>query len=271
MPLFTDFSNSADIGEAAELMVDNDKKDTTLVDVKARAIAAAVARGAKEDEIRIIEEDVSGIPYIEGKSKIVVKVVGPVDYARFLNSTDIDVPESSTNDVYDETKKWEIEDVKAFTEADIDHDTYRPNIDSNRVWHLTETDAYYISIGCYILGCAGGGTPYGSYLELRQVLRDGRDVTIVDIEDLADDALCGPAAGMGSPVIAIERLGGNVIGEAWEGLQKHLGTMFSGVMAAEIGGSNGFAPLHISNAYNIPCIDADVMGKFIRFLLLSTC
>ncbi|KAL5316895.1 hypothetical protein ACEPPN_015947 [Leptodophora sp. 'Broadleaf-Isolate-01'] len=251
----------ADIGEAAELMVDNDKKDTTLVDVKARAIAAAVARGAKEDEIRIIEEDVSGIPYIEGKSKIVVKVVGPVDYARFLNSTDIDVPESSTNDVYDETKKWEIEDVKAFTEADIDHDTYRPNIDSNRVWHLTETDAYYISIGCYILGCAGGGTPYGSYLELRQVLRDGRDVTIVDIEDLADDALCGPAAGMGSPVIAIERLGGNVIGEAWEGLQKHLGTMFSGVMAAEIGGSNGFAPLHISNAYNIPCIDADVMGR----------
>lgn len=247
-----------------ELMVDNDKKDTTLVEVKEKAIAAAVARGAKETEVRMIEEDVSGIPYIEGKSQIVVKVVGPVDYERFLNIAEIDVPESSTDEVYDETKKWEIEDVKAYTEADIDHETYRPHIDSNRVWHLTGTDAYYISIGCYILGCAGGGTPYGSYLELRQVLRDGGDVTIVDIEDLADDALCGPVAGMGSPVIAIERLGGNMIGEAWEGMQKHLGIKFSGVMAAEIGGSNGFAPLHMSNAYKIPCVDADVMGKQLR-------
>ena len=69
---------------------------------------------------------------------------------------------------------------------------------------------------------------------------------------------------MGSPVIAIERLGGNMIGEAWEGMQKHLGIKFSGVMAAEIGGSNGFAPLHMSNAYKIPCVDADVMGKQLR-------
>ncbi|KAK0101979.1 hypothetical protein ONS96_005947 [Cadophora gregata f. sp. sojae] len=251
----------AEIGEAAEIMVDNDKKDTTLIEVKAKVIAAAVARGAKEAEIRIIEEDVSGIPYIEGKSKIVVKVVGPVDYGRFLSNPEVDSPESSTDEVYDETKKWEIEDVKAFTESNIDHETYRPHIDNSRVWHLSETDAYYISIGCYILGCAGGGAPYGSYLELRQVLRDGGDVTIIDIEDLAEDALCGPVAGMGSPVIAIERLGGNMIGEAWEGMQQHLGVTFSGVMAAEIGGSNGFAPLHISNAYKIPCVDADVMGR----------
>ncbi|KAH7312920.1 hydantoinase [Rhexocercosporidium sp. MPI-PUGE-AT-0058] len=251
----------AEIGEAAELIVDNDQQDTTLVEVKARAIAAAVARDAKEDEVRIIEEDVSGIPYIEVKSKIVVKVVGPVDYARFLNSSEIDVPESSTDEMYDEMKKWEIEDLKTFTEADIDHDTYRPNVDCNRVWHLTETDAYYISIGCYILGCAGGGTPYGSYLELRQILREGGDITIIDIEDLEDGALCGPVAAMGSPAIAIERLGGNMIGEAWEGLQKHLGIKFSGVIAAEIGGSNGFAPLHMSNAYSIPCVDADVMGR----------
>ncbi len=252
-------------------MVDNDKKDSTLAEVKAKAIAGAISRGAKEGHVRIIEEDVSGIPYIEGKSKIVVKVVGPVDYERFLNDAESDVAEESTDDSYDETKRWELGNNDAAAEVEVDHITYIPHVDSDRVWHLSETDALYISIGCYILGCAGGGTPYASYLQTRQLLRDGNKIKIVDIDDLPEDALCAPIAGMGSPVIAIERLGGDMIGQAWDGMEKHLGIRFTGVLAAEIGGSNGMAPLLLSssNHHNIPCVDADVMGKTTFLGMLS--
>lgn len=155
----------AEIGEAVEVIVDASEKDRTLAEVKAKAIAQAIARGAKEGHIRIIEEDVSGISYVEGKYKIVVKVVGPVDYERFLNDTEIDViPESSTDESYHERKQSDINHDQPVTEEEIDHASYRPSVDSSRIWHLSETDAFYISIGCYIIGCAGGGTPYGTYL-----------------------------------------------------------------------------------------------------------
>ncbi|KUJ08498.1 uncharacterized protein LY89DRAFT_332024 [Mollisia scopiformis] len=255
----------AEIGEDAEMIVDASNKDNALADVKAKAIAQAISRGAKTSQIRIIEEEVSGIPYIEGKFKISVKVVGPVDYVRFLEDAENEaIDDSAAEEPYHETKQWDLNgEMHDSTDEKIDHDSYRPNIDSNRVWHLSETDAHYISIGCYILGCAGGGTPYASYLQTRQLLRDGGKIRIIDIDDLPADAQCGPVAGMGSPIIAIEKLGGDMILHAMQEMEKHLNIKFTAVLTAEIGGSNGMAPLLLSSStyYDIPCIDADLMGR----------
>lgn len=255
----------AEIGEVAEVIVEASKKDTMLAEVKAKAIARVIERGAKQGHVRIVEEDMSGIPYIEGKFKIVVNVVGPLDYDRFLNDAEIDdIEEQYTDEAYHETKQWNIGvGEETSVAAEVDHNMYRPNVGSDRIWHLSETDAYYISIGCYIIGCAGGGTPYGSYLQTRQLIRDGGKIRIIDIEDLPEDAVCGPVAAMGSPVIAIERLGGDLIFDAMQGLEKHLNIKFTATLTAEIGGANGMAPLLLSSSryYDIPCIDADLMGK----------
>ncbi|CZR51783.1 related to N-methylhydantoinase A/acetone carboxylase, beta subunit [Phialocephala subalpina] len=258
----------AEIGEDFEVIVDTSKKKSTLKEVKAKAISQAIARGAKEGSFRTIEETVEGIPYIEGKFKITVKVVGPVDYERFLNDTEIGVIDGlAIDESYHETKQSNIEDHDdASAEAEVDHATYRPHTDSNRFWHLSEADAFYISIGCYIVSCAGGSTPYAAWLETRQLLRDGGKVKIMDIEDLLADALVGPVAGMGNPVIAVERLGGEMILHAIQEMERHLKIKFTALMTAEIGGSNGMAPLLLSSskAYDIPCVDADLMGKFPR-------
>lgn len=258
----------AEIGQSAEIIVDASKKDSMLDELKERTTAQAIARGAKEGLVRIIEEDVAGVAAIEGKFKITVKVVGPLDYERFLDVTataneNLEPMEDLT---YQETKLSILSDEDSQNTNDdtsINHATYRPHIDSKRVWHLSQTDAYYISIGCYILGCAGGGTPYGPYLQTRQLLREGGSIKIVDIEDLPDDTLCGPVAAMGSPVIALERLGGDMISHAMKGMQDFLKIKFTATMTAEIGGANGLAPLLLasSQGMDIPCVDADLMGK----------
>ncbi|KAJ9150395.1 Hydantoinase [Pleurostoma richardsiae] len=255
----------AEIGEGDEVVVDASEKDRALAEVKAKVIAQAVSRGARAGHVRVIEEDVTGLAYVEGKFKIKVKVAGPVDYERFLDEAEITLDEqSSPGESYHEKKQSGLTSEDESTSGtEVDHTTYKPHIDDDRTWHLSETDVYYISIGCYILGCAGGGTPYGLYLQTRQLLRDGGKIRVIDVDDLPDDALCCPVAAAGSPVLAIERLGGNMVLQAMQGLEKYLNIKFTATLTAEIGGSNGLAPLLLASSryYDIYCVDADLMGR----------
>ncbi|EPE05645.1 hydantoinase [Ophiostoma piceae UAMH 11346] len=276
VPAFANVANAvgaavAEIGAETEVVVDGLDREKALEAVKAEVIEQAVARGAREGYVRIIEEDVSGLAYMEGKYQIVVKVAGPVDYERFLGGSGLasdagaaDLDQDGDDEVYNEKKQWEVSDaVDKSPSVDVDHVNYRPTIDSDRVWHLSETDAYYLSIGCYIVGCAGGGTPYGPYLQARQLLRDGGKIRIVDIDDLDDDTLCVPVAAMGSPVLAIERLGGSMVLDAVRGLEKHMHTKFKATLTAEIGGANGLSAMMLSSSHALDniTVDADLMGR----------
>lgn len=274
VPAFANVANAvgaavAEIGAASEAVVDMVDREKALEDVKADVIEQAVARGAREGYVRVIEEEVAGLPYMEGKFKVAVKVAGPVDYERFLDgsaagSDDTALGKDEDDEAYIEKKQWEVSDaVDSKPVIDVDHVAYRPDIDSNRVWNLSETDAYYLSIGCYILGCAGGGTPYGVYLQARQMLHDGGVIRIVDVDDLPDDMLAVPVAAMGSPVLAIERLGGSMVLDAVKDLQEHMRTTFAAVLTAEIGGANGLSPMMLSSSHalNNVTVDADLMGR----------
>ena len=255
----------AEIGEGGEVIVDSSDKERALKELTADVIAQAVSRGARADHIRIVEEDVSGLAYMEGKFKVTVKVSGPVDFNRFFDDSEMDNDELLTTQEYHEKKQWSATSQdEALVDTEVDHMIYRPHINKDRIWHLSEIDTQYLSTGCYILGCAGGGTPYGLYLQTRQVLRDGGDIRIIDIDDLPDDASCCPVAGVGSPVLAIERLGGDMILQAMQGLEEFLHIKFTATLTAEIGGSNGLAPLLLASSkyYDILCVDADLMGEY---------
>lgn len=256
----------AEIGQSGEVIVDSSDKENALQELTANVISQAVSRGAKADQIRIIEEDVSGLAYMEGKFKITVKVSGPVDFERFVDDEqELEDNDADPTEGYHERKQWNGNGQdESLNDIEVDHSTYQPNIDDDRIWHLSEIDAQYIATGCYILGCAGGGTPYGLYLQTRQVLRDGGDIRIIDIDDLPDDASCCPVAGVGSPVLAIERLGGDMVLQAMQGLEEFLRIKFTATLTAEIGGSNGLTPLLLASSkyYNILCVDADLMGKY---------
>ena len=74
----------------------------------------------------------------------------------------------------------------------IDIISYRPTV-VNREWIISELDLEFISCGCYILGTGGGGSPYSHFIRLREMMRKGAVVRVIDPYDLADDAMvaCG--------------------------------------------------------------------------------
>lgn len=78
-------------------------------------------------------------------------------------------------------------------------ETYKPRVNTNREWLLSETDLAWITIGCYILGTGGGGSPYQHMLRLREMMRAGATVRIISPWDLKDDDLVACGGGKGSP------------------------------------------------------------------------
>lgn len=99
-------------------------------------------------------------------------------------------------------------DSESHTRKDLDLldvATYRPSI-KKRVWYISETDVNWISMGCYILGTGGGGSPYSHMLRLRGILKDGGIVRIISPSDLKDDDLVGGGGGAGSPSVSFEKL-----------------------------------------------------------------
>jgi hypothetical protein len=92
--------------------------------------------------------------------------------------------------------------------VDVDIASYRPKI-QGREWIISETDLAWITIGCYILGTGGGGSPYGHMLRLREIMRNGGVVRVISPDDLQDDDLVACGGGKGSPTVSMEKLAGD--------------------------------------------------------------
>lgn len=93
-------------------------------------------------------------------------------------------------------------DSVVFTKEYIN--SYKPTV-VGREWFLSETDLQFITIGCYILGTGGGGSPYQHYLRLREMLRGGAKLRVISPYDLKDDDVVACGGGKGSPQVSIEK------------------------------------------------------------------
>ncbi|KAL5628396.1 hypothetical protein BROUX41_003144 [Berkeleyomyces rouxiae] len=257
-----------EIGAEAVMIVDAKKKEESYAQVKDEAFAKALENGALKDNLRIIEEEIVGLPYVENKFKILVNVAGPVDYEKLSTigahaplgdfvSNDFVTPSPSVQDV--NLPKL----IRPQPVIKVDYATYRPTILPSRQWSLTETDLLFISRGCYILGCGGGGSPYANYLETKQLIRSGATIMVIDIDDLSEDAQCPPVAGLGSPMVGLERPGSKAVLHAIQEMERYGSFKSTAILGAEIGGGNGMEALlwASSKFLNVPCVDADLMGR----------
>jgi DUF917 family protein len=86
---------------------------------------------------------------------------------------------------------------------------YRPEVNDQKEWIISELDLEWISCGCYILGTGGGGTPYPHFVRVREMLRNGAVIRVVSPDGLKDDAVVACGGGKGSPTVSIEKLPGN--------------------------------------------------------------
>jgi len=127
---------------------------------------------------------------------------------------------------------------------------------------ILEAELEPLATGAWILGAGGGGDPYHALLNLRHLYRGDRSVTLMDPEDLDDDALVAVVSTMGAPLVGEERLTDpEVAALAVRQMEEHLGRRFDAVMSLEIGGSNAFQPLMVAAVTGLPVVDADTMGR----------
>lgn len=205
--------------------------------VEQRAIDKAVAAGADPKTTSVVESEaipiacafchhyrVKLIIDTTGRCRFYVKAAGDWTGA----ATQPDLPSASLSDLipqgaYD--TKSPIPTIKpvnqTYTLPSVDEEwtatkmgDYKPTITHKGEWVLSELDVEWLATGCYILGCGGGGNPQHVFLALRNLIREGYNVKVVDLEDMDDKGTCLWGGGIGSPEVSMERLIGEEYTEA---------------------------------------------------------
>ncbi|KAH8675957.1 hypothetical protein BX600DRAFT_377533 [Xylariales sp. PMI_506] len=234
-------------------------------EIRQEAIDKTVAAGARRETVEIVEVETLPLAYIANKSRFIVRAAGDCDFARTdiaVSSQEGSEEPSVLMDEYEKAgEKAAAKKAKSETK-DVDIVNYKPRVE-NRVWYVSETDLDWISTGCYILGTGGGGSPYPFMIQLREMLRNGSVVRVVNPEDLKDDDNIGCGGGAGSPDVGIEKLAGDAMLEAQTELYKICDRPATHMICIEIGGGNGLQSMILgaSTAMNVPAVDGDWMGR----------
>ncbi len=119
-----------------------------------------------------------------------------------------------------------------------------------------------IAIGGAIMGTGGGGDPYIGKLMAQQAIRKHGPVKIIDVAELADDALVVPVCMMGAPTVMTEKLPqGDELMNAFRQLEQRMGRKIDAVLCGEAGGINSTTPFVVAAASGLPLVDGDGMGR----------
>ncbi len=136
---------------------------------------------------------------------------------------------------------------------------------------LKEENIEDIALGAAVLGTGGGGDPYVGKLMAREAIRQYGPVELYTLDELDDDDLIVPAAGMGAPVVLIEKLpAGDDMINAFQALGKYMGKEPRGTMSIEAGGLNSVMPIYVAARLGIPMVDCDGMGRAFPEIQMTT-
>lgn len=259
--------------DAIEILQDQDERDV-LRKVTAKAVEAAIRKGAAKQDVKIVSIDKIPLQYVTNKAtRFIVKAVGRLETTTEM--TPAPTPEASPKISPFEVSEEESEGVKALVDQEtkealnkpslgIDIPSYRPHV-KNGIWSLSEVDLEFIALGTGVLGTGGGGPSYREYLASLDSLRTkgfGR-MRVISPKALKDSDLVAFGSWYGAPSVSGERIpAGWEIQNAIDTVNKVLGNNdFHALVADEIGGGNGMAAFSIGAHYDRPIVDADGMGR----------
>ena len=237
--------------------------------VKKMAVDRAVAAGAKPDTIVLAEVDAMPLQYVANQVRVIARAVGEFSPDGFASDAIIDGLEAEDEEVYAEESAKKLAERHEDLRPVVDVDAYCPKVIRNSEsgqpeWQVSETDVEWMADGCYVLGCAGGGSPFSEYIKLRDILRAGHTIRIIDSSAMKEDDIVYWGGHMGSPAVSNERLSANETHDAMTELMEYLHhDSFDVAMSLEIGGANGLQPLIVGSSkfFDRPTVDADWMGR----------
>ncbi|KAI1842422.1 hypothetical protein JX266_011317 [Neoarthrinium moseri] len=232
---------------------------------KTLAIRRAVDAGALPSSVQIAEVDSMPLQYVANQIRTIAKAIGDIDMNSKIEESAADETEKDQDAEPEEAKDL---DVNISTETVVDPFTYKPEICTGTrgisEWIFSETDIDWLADGCYVLGCAGGGSPAASQIQLKRMLREGHKIRVIDSSSLNGDALIYWGGHMGSPAVSVERLQSIETVYAFQELMRYMRhDTFDAVMGLEIGGANGMEPFLVGSSrfFDAPVIDGDWMGR----------
>lgn len=236
---------------------------------KEEAIESVIKeKGAVRESTYIADVTSLPVQYSANKLRIIIKAAGEVDLTR---ASSLDSEASLTVDPsLEEHFHFQREQIEPSshknqmsTKRTISAVDYIPDI-RNGVWTISQTDLHWLSMGCYVLGCAGGGSPQCEYLEVRNILNEGHEIKIQEYTTINDTDFVAWGGIMGSPAVSYERLGGTDTVDALAEILKFTGKEdCKALMCLEIGGANGLQSLIMASSkyFNKPLLDCDWMGR----------
>ncbi len=128
-----------------------------------------------------------------------------------------------------------------------------------------------VALGAAVLGTGGGGDPHIGKLMAIQAVQQYGPVSLIDVDDVPDDALIVPLAMMGAPTVLVEKIpNGDEFPRAYDALRKYLGKEVFATMPIEAGGVNSMIPVASAARLGIPLVDADGMGRAFPELQMVT-
>ncbi|MCD8083148.1 MAG: DUF917 domain-containing protein [Clostridiales bacterium] len=133
------------------------------------------------------------------------------------------------------------------------------------------SDISDIALGASLLGAGGGGDPYIGTLMVLTAIREHGDITLLDPEEIANDALVLPIGMMGAPTVLAEKgIGNTEVETLCRMAEKTYGRKPDALMCTEAGGVNSMMPLCAGARLGIPVVDADGMGRAFPELQMET-
>ncbi len=128
-----------------------------------------------------------------------------------------------------------------------------------------------IALGAALLGAGGGGDPYIGKLVAIGAVRECGPVTLLDPEEVPDDALIVPIAMMGAPTVLNEKaIGGSEYQTLHDMISRFYGKKIYAFMPIEAGGVNSMLPIAACARLGLPLVDADGMGRAFPELQMVT-
>lgn len=138
-------------------------------------------------------------------------------------------------------------------------------------FEIHREDINALALGSSLLGCGGGGNAYYGQLVARQTISPDTAVRVIDVEELARDQLAVSCAGIGAPLVLLEK-GPSLIAlrAGFEAIEKSLGGRVGAFVAAEVGGLQSLLPLIMAALTGKPLLDGDGMGRAFPELQMCT-
>ncbi len=128
-----------------------------------------------------------------------------------------------------------------------------------------------IALGAALLGAGGGGDPYIGKLVAIGAVQACGPVTLLDPEEVPDDALLVPIAMMGAPTVLMEKAtGGDEYRVLYETVSAFFGRPVFAFMPMEAGGVNSMLPIAAAARLGLPLVDCDGMGRAFPELQMVT-